>query len=197
MLRTSRPCAVTTSGASTSDANSPAGTRKCAQTTSGRAARLHTPPQLEEARACRRRGGRAPRARSRGRARAARARRCATNEPRSGSSGPGYICETSRMRTQCAALARRALAVVLAPLLAQHAADLADRAVRAQRVAHRRRAGSRCRAPPRARARAPPPRRPRSRPARTRRGPLELAALGLGVDRRAARSAAPTPRRTC
>ena len=39
MLRTSRPCAVTTSGASTSEANRPAGTRKCAHTTSGRAAR--------------------------------------------------------------------------------------------------------------------------------------------------------------
>ena len=38
MLRTSRPCAVTTSGASTEAAIRPDGTRKCAQTTSGRGA---------------------------------------------------------------------------------------------------------------------------------------------------------------
>ncbi len=48
MLRTSRPCAVTTSGASTEAAISPDGTRKCAQTTSGRRRRPHLPPQLEE-----------------------------------------------------------------------------------------------------------------------------------------------------
>ena len=48
MLRTSRPCAVTTSGASRLDAISPAGTRKCAQTTSGRAARrtLRAQPEV-------------------------------------------------------------------------------------------------------------------------------------------------------
>ena len=48
MFRTSRPCAVTTSGASTDEAIRPAGTRKCAQTTSGRRRRAHLPPQLEE-----------------------------------------------------------------------------------------------------------------------------------------------------
>ena len=56
----------------------------------------------------------------------------ATKTPRSGSSGPGYICETSRILTA------RALRVVHAELLAQHVADLADRAARPQRLAHRR-----------------------------------------------------------
>ena len=97
MFRTSRPCAVTTSGASTSEANRPAGTRKCAHTTSGRAA-LRTRRRSSRNRAFppARRSSTAssiswPRSRS------ARSP-CATKAPRSGSSGPGYIWETSRIR---------------------------------------------------------------------------------------------------
>src|SRR5689334_20858690 len=97
MLRTSRPCAVTTSGASTEAASRPAGTRKCAQTTSGEAAartlsrnsrKRRLPPPRRSSTAS---SISCPRSRS-----ASSSWR--TNTPRSGSSGPGYICETRRMR---------------------------------------------------------------------------------------------------
>ena len=64
MLRTSRPCAVTTSGAFTCAANNPDGTRKCAHTTSGSAA-ARTAGATRGSGACLRPGGRAPRDRRR------------------------------------------------------------------------------------------------------------------------------------
>ena len=84
------------------------------------------------------------------------------------------------MRKRVSAGAR--LAVVLAPLLAEHAADLADRAVRAQRVAQRRQhvRGS---------ARGLAHRGERGvglagvAPGAHARGALDLAPLGLRVDR--------------
>ena len=80
------------------------------------------------------RGGRAPPARSRDRVRAtpvppARRRRRGQGRRAPGTSG--------RRGGSASPSARRAFAVVLAPLRAQHAADLADRAVGAQGSAHR------------------------------------------------------------
>ena len=74
MLRTSRPCAVTTSGASTEAAISPDGTRKCAHTTSGRAADRTCRRSSRKRRLPAARAGRGRRARSRGPAPGARAR---------------------------------------------------------------------------------------------------------------------------
>ena len=100
---TSWPCAVSTAGAPpASAASSPAGTRKCAYTTSGRNRRAvaHDVAGEHQRDGRGRRGGRRPRARARARApRApARARRRTCRGP--GASGPGYIWETSRMRTR-------------------------------------------------------------------------------------------------
>src|SRR5207302_6706749 len=118
----SRPCAVTTSGPPAASASEPDGTRKCAQVTScGPAARIRRRssrkrrlPPLRESRtassiSC-------PRSRS-------ACSSCATNEPRSGSDGPGYICETRRIRT------RRTLCSA-----AEHAEDAAAAAARNRRI---------------------------------------------------------------
>src|SRR5207248_6149054 len=104
---------------------------------------------------------------------------CATKLPRSGSSGPGYICETSRIRIRPAALG--ALRVVRAVQLAQHAADLADRAAGTEGLAHRDeqiRLVLGCRAHGRERGLGRPGVAFGPHPCR----PLELAALDLRID---------------
>src|SRR3954464_12512935 len=195
MLRTSRPCAVTTSGARVpSVETSPAGTRKCAYTTSG----LNRRPR-RRASSARSRERRFPPLR---RSRTASASSCPraasacsspwTKTPRSGSSGPGYICETRRIRTAplcheapdrfgTLGTASGAASVVGAPLLAQNAAELADGALRAERLAQRREeilGPARGRAHPLLRRGGRPGVAPRAPPC----GALELAPLPLGVD---------------
>ncbi len=96
MLRTSRPCAVTTSGPPAASASEPDGTRKCAHVTScGPASRIRRRSSRKRSFPPPRRSSTAssiswPRSRS-------ACSSCATNEPRSGSDGPGYICETRRI----------------------------------------------------------------------------------------------------
>ena len=98
-FRTSRPCAVTTSGARpASAAIRPRGTRKCAQTTSGFDA-AHLPPRAQIAQPSRRRACRAPPARPRCRGHELQLDPTRRTSPRSGSPGPGYIWETRRIRT--------------------------------------------------------------------------------------------------
>src|SRR4051794_8378956 len=194
MLRTSRPCAVTTSGASTREAKSPAGTRKWPYTTSGRKSRA---TRAVSRASSRKRRLPPPRRSSTARAsswpRAASA--CSspwTKTPRSGSSGPGYICETRRIRTAplcheapdrfgTLGTASGAASVVGAPLLAQNAAELADGALRAERPAQRLEeilGPARGRARPLLRRGGRPGVAPRAHPC----GALELAPLPLGVD---------------
>src|SRR5471032_3162509 len=182
MLRTSRPCAVTTSGASSFEAKNPDGTRKCAQTTSGREASRTRLPSSRNRRFPPARRSSTARSISCPRSRSARSS-WATNVPRSGSSGPGYICETSRIRMEktLSGAVEGARAVVLAPLAAKHAADLTDRAACAQRVPHRHEQilGTRRRAA-HARKRSFCLGRIARRPYLG--GALELAALGRRVD---------------
>ena len=99
MLRTSRPCAVTTSGASTSRREEPGRHEEVRPDDVRRRAPRARVGAARGTAPCRRRADRAPRAStSCPRSRSARSC-CATNEPRSGSSGPGYICETTRIFT--------------------------------------------------------------------------------------------------
>ena len=101
-LRTSRPWAVTTSGARDGQSGDQAGRDEEVGVDDVRPeaarGRARVPGELAGSGACRRRGGRGRRARSRGPAPPALARAARTKTPRSGSAGPGYICETRRMR---------------------------------------------------------------------------------------------------
>ena len=180
MLRTSRPCAVTTSGAVDLRGDQPRRDEEVRPDDVGRRGRRARAGAARGSGASRRRAGRSRRARSRARARAApapaaRRRRRGRGRPAPGTSARrgGSASPSARRRVRGRARPTpRASTPQISPIV--------QRARSASRIGRSRfsvpRAASRTRASAAAAS-------PALRSARTLRGALELALLGRGVDR--------------